>query len=814
MTPRQPASRSQKRRPKASTRSRLIKIALLVGAIPALVVAIFLIRYYYLFDSLIEEKLGKQYDISETEIYAAPVVLYPGKRMSAAELVTRLRRLGYAEASGAPPAVSSYEVARPNHVLIRNEAALPIDGGQAVEVACSETTVRSLNQAGTHKPVATLALKPELLSSAINKNREKRRYVPYRDLPPVLVNAVLASEDRRFFSHSGVDPIRIIKAFIVDIREGETVQGASTLTQQFVKNYFLTPEKTWRRKLTDAYMSILLEKRLTKEQIFELYSNEVYLGQRGSFSIVGFGEAVEAYFDKNVKDVSLGEAAMLAGIISSPNRFSPVRHPDRAKNRRDLVLDLMAEYDMITAKEVADAKAKSLEINPSSTMNYSDAPYFVDYVQDILSEKFGDSAIARSKLRVYTTLDPDLQQAAFQAIRQGVVDLDAHFAKGKRGIPPGTVQTSLIAVDPRNGQILAMIGGRNYGQSQFNRITQSKRQPGSIFKPFVYTAALETAESSPAPLTVVSTVVDEPTQFSFEDLLYEPRNFKDEYFGQVTMRQAVTKSLNIATIKFAEKVGYSKIAELAQRLGLNEQIKPYPAMAIGAFEVTPLEMVRAYTAFANGGMRSDLMPILSVHDAKGNAVFTPAPTAVRSLSPQVAYMLTSLLQSVINNGTAAGARSRGFALPAAGKTGTSRDGWFAGYTPDILCIVWVGFDDNRELNLSGSQAALPIWTDFMKAAQTRRPLKGEGFTMPENIVEVEIDPTTGMLATDKCIERQPELFIKGSEPVIQCYGNSYEQLLGGTPSSIYSSPPRETGVTDHKGSPADERKKATVQPPS
>jgi penicillin-binding protein 1B len=619
-----------------------------------------------------------------------------------------------------------------------------------------------------------------------------------------LINAVLAAEDRRFFSHRGIDPIRIIQALIVDIREGDTSQGASTLTQQFVKNYFLTPERTWRRKFADAYMSILLEQRLSKSEIFELYSNEVYLGQAGSFSIVGFGKAADAFFDKNIRDLTLDEAATIAGIITAPNRYTPLRYKDRALVRRNLVLDLMADYDMISEKERDAAKAKPLIVKPVSFLNYTDAPYFVDYVQNLLVEKYGEASLTLSKLRVYTSLDTDLQQAAYESIKEEIGKLDDYFAKRKEPVSPGTVQASLIAVDPQNGHILAMIGGRNYGASQFNRITQSKRQPGSIFKPFVYAAALETANRSATPLTVVSAILDQPTQFTFEDLEYQPKNFKDEYLGQVSMRQAITKSLNNATIKFAEKVGYDKVAELAKRLGLNEEIKPYPAMAIGSFEITPLEMVRAYTAYANGGLLSELTPILEVSDNDANPVFMAQPKTKQVLTPQIAFLVTSLLQSVIDHGTGYGARERGFRLPAAGKTGTSHDGWFAGYTPELLCIVWVGFDDNRELNLSGSQSALPIWADFMKKAIPIRPLKGEGFEVPEDIVQVEIDPTTGLLATDRCLQREMEYFIKGTEPLLKCNGNNYEQAFGrGAPVSIYATPSKETSSgADNKKEPS------------
>ncbi len=793
------------------SRHLLWKIAAAALLIPAIVVAFFLIRYYYIFDRLIEEKLAKRGTFAETEIYAAPATLFPGKHILKTDLMAKLRRLGYLEGDTATSGTeATYAEDIKRRVVIHNDRSVPLDAGRTVAVAWVKDTLRSIVDIADRAELQSFALKPELLSNAITKTREKRRFVAYGDLPPVLVNAILASEDRRFFNHSGIDPFRIFSALIVDIRKGDTAQGASTLTQQFVKNYFLTPEKTWRRKLTDAYMSILLEKRLSKQQIFELYCNEVYLGQRGSFSIIGVGEAADAYFDKGVKDLTLGEAAMIAGIITAPNRFTPLRYPARAQVRRDLVLDLMAEYGMISSGERNGAKSKPLEVKPTSIMNYSDAPYFVDYVQDILVDKLGDADLSRFRYRVYTTLHADLQQVAFESVREGMTALDAYFAKGKRGIPPGTVQSSLIAVDPRTGRVLAMIGGRNYGLSQFNRITQAKRQPGSIFKPFVYAAALETAYYSSTPLTAVSTVVDEPTQFTFEDLVYEPRNFKDEYFGQVTMRQAIMKSLNIATIKFAERVGYQKVADLALRLKLNAQIKPYPAMAIGAFEVTPLEMVRAYTAFANGGLLTNLCPILRIEDSSSKPVFELVPQSEQVLSPQLSYMVTSLLQSVINHGTGAGVRARGFVLPAAGKTGTSRDGWFAGYTPDLLCIVWVGFDDNRELNLSGSQAALPIWADFMKRAAVQLPLRGEDFVAPDGVPRVEIDPTTGMLATSHCLEREEEYFIKGTEPAVPCVGNSYEQMFDGNSTSIYATPAKDPGVgADNKSTSAEGKKKPT-----
>lgn len=802
-----PSSKAKKSGSKPGAKHRRIKawkIVLLLLLLPTVAAAAFLIRCYYLFDAAIEEKMQRREVMAETRIFAAPTVLTPGRRMSCSELETRIRRLGY-ENGARDPEICHYRVLGPNHLLIHNGASVPDAANRSADIVCAGDAIRSMTDPSSGSALREFPLKPELLSNAIEGNREKRRPVSYAEIPDVLVKAVLAAEDRRFFSHGGIDPIRIVKALFLGIREGEVTQGASTLTQQFAKNYFLTPERTWKRKFSDAFMSILLERRLSKEEIFELYSNEVYLGQAGSFSIVGFGKAADVFFNKSIRDLTLDEAAVLAGMITAPNRNTPLRYRERALARRNLVLDLMAEYGMITPGERDAAKARPLRVEPASILNYSDAPYFVDYVQERLEAVFRDAGPARFKLQVYTSLDMDLQKAAFESMQKGLADLDAYFSKRTPPVPPGTIQASLIAVDPKNGRILAMIGGRNYGVSQFNRITQSRRQPGSIFKPIVYAAALETAYNSPAPWTAASILLDKPTEFTFDDLEYAPKNYGEEYMGQVTVRQAISKSLNIATIKLAEKVGYDKVVELARRLGLNEMIKAYPAMAIGSFEITPLEMVRAYTAFANEGLLSDLTPIVKIYDGDGNPVYLPQPKTTQVLTPQVAFLVTSLLESVVNSGTGAGVRARGFQLPAAGKTGTSHDGWFAGYTPELLCIVWVGFDDNRELNRSGSQAALPIWTEFMKKAVSLRPLKGEGFRVPEEVIQVEIDPSTGLLATERCLQRQMEYFIQGTEPGIYCYGNNYEQAEGsGGFRSIYSSPSKEArSEADNNKEPRD-----------
>ncbi len=785
-----PSPKSSK--PGKRSRSKIVKIAACILLLPAIAIGAFLIRYYYIFDGIIESKLGNPHRFVETKIYSSPFELRAGKQMTAARLLEKIRRLGYEENNLNSNASYYYPVEKSKGIFIHNGSSAPVDSNRSVEVVCGGGAILSMADPFSKKEIEKFSLVPEMLSNAIGKKREKRRNVSYQDMPRSLIHAVLAAEDRRFFTHRGIDPIRILRALIVDIRAGDTVQGASTLTQQFVKNYFLTQERTWRRKLSDAYMSILLEKKLSKEKIFELYCNEIYLGQAGSFSIVGLGEAADTFFNKNIRDLTLDESATLAGLISAPNRQNPLRYKERATFRRNLVLDLMADNRMIAPAERDAAKSRPLQIKPTSVLNYSDAPYFVDFVQDQLAAIYGDAALARSKFNIYTTLDDDLQQAAFESVQAGVKEVDKLIAKRRKPSPPGLAQASLIAIDPQNGHILAMIGGRNYGTSQFNRITQSKRQPGSIFKPFVYATALESAYDGASALTTVSSEIDEPTLFTFGGAEYEPKNYKEEYLGRVTMRQAIMKSLNVATIKFAEKAGYGKIAALSRRLGLNKKIKPYPAMALGSFEVTPLEIVRAYTAFANKGLLSDLTAVRQIRDQEGNPIFIATSKPKQAIAPEIAFLVTSLLQSAIDHGTGYGARARGFALPAAGKTGTSHDGWFAGYTPDLLCIVWVGYDDNRELGLSGSQSALPIWTDFMKKATALRPLTGESFPMPEDIVEAVVDPTTGLLAADSCLHKETEYFIRGTEPTTLCTGDNHEQSLEfGAPTGAYSTHPKD-----------------------
>jgi penicillin-binding protein 1B len=425
----------------------------------------------------------------------------------------------------------------------------------------------------------------------------------------------------------------------------------------------------------------------------------------------------------------------------------------------------------------------------------SDAPYFVDLVKDQMLEKYPEKDLLSQQYRIFTTLDLELQRIAYQAVREGAQRVDEVLAKRrqrkiklKKGEKPppisiepkDRVQACLIALDSHTGEIRAMVGGRNYGTSQLNRITTAKRQPGSIFKPFVIAASLNTALDRAEQVITASTIVDDsPTVFEFDDQAYEPNNYGEKFYGPVTLRKTLNKSLNVATIKIAEMTGLRKVVALARQAGMNERLMATPALALGAYEVTPLEISGAFTIFANGGVRVEPCFVRSIKDVRGKFIERAEPKLKPVLDPRIAYVMTNLMEGVINRGTAARVRAMGFSLPAAGKTGSSHDGWFAGYTSGLLCIVWVGFDDNRELNLDGASSALPIWTEFMKKAATLQPwLANAPFLPPtEGITTVSIDENTGLLASSDCSSVIQENYVTGSEPRQDCSRMAHDWLL-------------------------------------
>jgi len=633
------------------------------------------------------------------------------------------------------------------------------------------------------------------------------------------VDAVVSIEDRRFFQHSGVNFVRLAEAMLIDVTHQRHEQGGSTITMQLSRAFFLTPEKTVRRKLTEIMIALELEQKFSKQQIFEFYANRVDLGQRGSFTISGLAEAARAYFNKDLKDITLPEAALLAGLIQAPSALSPYRHPERALERRNTVLDAMVENHAITRSDADKAKATPLKLAPPN-VEASDAPYFVDLVRDTLVNKFNERELNDQSYRIYTTLDPDLQKAAAQAVENGIKLVDAQvtklrtkkvkIAKGKydtKVLAGPQAQVAMVALDPHTGAVLALVGGRNYGFSQLDHAV-AKRPTGSIFKPFVYAAAMNTAlDGATTVMTPASMVDDTATTFAYGDQIYEPRNYKEEYHGPVTLRYALAMSLNNATVKLAEEVGYDKVADLAKSAGITS-VKATPAMALGAYDATPMEMAGAYTAFANEGTRISPFLISSVRNAKGDIVQDFTPDKRQIMDPRIAYVMTNMMEGVVNFGLGYSAvRGRGFTLPAAGKTGSSHDGWFAGYTSNLLCIVWVGYDDYSDLHLSGAQTAAPIWADFMKKASALPEYSDmRAFGQPSGVVDVQLDKGTNRLATPACPETYTAAFVAGTEPRETCdqtssIGGFFSHLIGLGDKALPPPPPGTQAAANGQPNP-------------
>ncbi len=767
-----------------------------------IVFAIFLVAggiftYYYVkYSRMIDARLSGNILQNTTQIFSAPEHLSVDQAWGPEDLTTYLTRVGYRpeqdeNARGQFTIQGSTVDIRPSKLSYFGER-------NALAVQFRGKSVRSIKPLAGGGELNTAEIEPDLITNLFDSAREKRRRIRYDDLPVTLVDAILSAEDKRFFEHGGFDFIRIAGAAWADLRHSsQHYQGASTITMQLARTFFFSNERTWRRKLAEAMVSIELEERFSKQQLFEMYANEVYLGNRGSFGVRGFAEASVAYFGKDLRQLSLGECAYLAGIIRAPNYYSSAdRHPERGGQARDRVLTQMLDNKFINVADVQEAKRAPLKIIRTSVSG-GDAPYFVDMVKDHLLDKYSENELLSENFRVYTTLDPALQHAAAAAVDAGMKNVDLLLAKkydkwrreaAKKGStdPIPQAQVALVALDPRTGEIKAVIGGRDYGQSQLNHAL-ARRQPGSVFKPFVYAAAFDNAVDGVQPIiTPATTIDDEPTTFQFDGKEYTPNNYGERFMGRVTVRDALTNSLNVATVKLAELIGYGRVVQVARQMGLGTNIGPTPAVALGAYEMTPIDVAAGYTTFATIGTRAEPQFLRSVVGADGTQLEKFTPQTHMALDPRVAFLVNSLLKDVLNRGTGAGVRARGFTLPAAaGKTGTSRDGWFAGFTSNLLCVIWIGFDDNRDLGLPGGAVAAPIWADFMTRATSLGAYRDvKDFTMPEGVQSVVIDPESLQLATANCPTTRVEIYVAGSAPTQFCELHGGHSLLSSTGSFL------------------------------
>jgi penicillin-binding protein 1B len=743
---------------------------------------------YVSYSRIIEARLHGERDRAVPRVFARPLTLQSGQSLSQSELIARLNDVGYAQRARVER-TGEFAIDR-HHVVILSRGGE--QAGKPVTVSFPEPVVPKKKsakppppppqrivriQAGT-RSLERLTLDAPLLTAMMTGSREKRRRVALETIPARMQEAVLAIEDRRFYYHPGIDPIRIVGAMFTNVfGDRPYLVGGSTVTQQLARNFFLTDQlaieaqtrqRSYRRKVLEQFMAMILEIKATKDEILELYLNDVYLGHRGSFALHGVAEASKIYFSKDVRNLTLSEAAMIAGIIQSPFNHSPFNNPERARERRNVVLRAMVDAGYITADAAERAQKEPIAVVARAVDN--EAPYFVDYIGEALDATFPGVVSKPGALDIYTTLDLNLQRQAQDAVSQGIASVDQILSRRKRG-PRRVAQASLIAVDPRNGEILAFIGGRSYSQSQFNRAVSARRQIGSTFKPFVYLAAFEkAADEGSGDITPATLVQDEPTTWTFDNQEWSPRNYDGEYDGAITLRRALAMSRNIAAVKVAEQTGYERVVSLWKRakIGVTDQVVPYPSVALGIVELTPLEVAEAYTVFPNNGRVRKLRALLSVTSGEDSA--KPKVEAGPSIArPNAAFVVTHMMRSVLNEGTGASARANGFTLDAAGKSGTTndlRDAWFVGFTPELLTVVWVGLDDNQPLGLSGSQAALPIWTSFMKNALAGRG--GSSFAAPEGVSFVEIDRDTGKRATPACPRVTNEAFIAGTEPLGIC----------------------------------------------
>ncbi|MDO8462327.1 MAG: PBP1A family penicillin-binding protein [Deltaproteobacteria bacterium] len=714
-----------------------------------------------------------------SRVYSDAVYLFPGQKVSPARLEEKLIRLDYRRVPGG--AGTSIQASGEYHrdsrglLVYLHDFSYPTEEFKGFPIfirwdgggSAAGPKVDQILRLDTKESLVTIKLEPELIASVFDEKTEDRTLIKLADIPKSLIDAIVTIEDERFYRHHGIDPQSILRAFLVDLIHGKLVQGGSTLTQQLVKNYFLTGKKSFVRKFNEIIMSLLLERRYTKEEILEAYLNEIYLGQRGAASVAGVGEGAHLFFSKEVSQLTLAESALLAGLIRSPGEYSPFRNPRKAAERRNFVLKEMMEKDLITKREFKEASREKIVL-PALRKDLDRAPYFIDLVQAQLKEQFPLEKLRAEGHRIFTTLDLDWQRVAERAVREGLDALEQKIpvVKKRKEEEGKKLEAVLVAVTPQTGYIRAYVGGRDFSKSQFNRPMQAMRQPGSAFKPFVYLTALD-PDRSKKSFTLASLLDDSPLTLTTPEGPWSPENYEHDNHGMIPLRTALEKSYNVATVRLALDAGLDQVVETTRLAGIKSPIQPYPSMALGAFEVIPLELASAYTIFPNGGARSETLSVRYLVTKEGEVLEKKGLKIKKVFSAETIYLLNSLLKGVLERGTGASSRALGFQGIAGGKTGTTsdeRDAWFVGFTPKVLALVWVGYDDNTPIDMTGAQAALPIWVRFMKEVADAE----EDFPQPEKITRVTIDPESGGVATSNCPEKREEPFIKGTEPKESC----------------------------------------------
>jgi penicillin-binding protein 1B len=764
----EPAPRArQSRLPKRRTVFRIISWT--VGSLLAIIVILGIWVY--------RESIGR-FQVRRlrlpTRIYADYTPLAPGGAVTPDTLLEKLDRLGYREAKRLEKpgdylrTDGSFDIftrsfEHPNGSFAAQQLRLTFAGSKLQSVV-------SLREA---RPIEQAALEPELLTSVLSEQLENRSPVTLQQVPQHLQDAVVVTEDVRFWRHPGVDPLGIFRAVFRNLAAGGVSEGASTLTQQLVKNYFLTSERTYKRKVIEAFMAVILDARYSKREILEAYLNDIYLGRNRSISVLGVGEASRFYFGKPVTEISIAEAAMIAGMIRSPNNISPFNNPELAMKRRNTVLAAMLKEKKITQQQYEEARSSQLPRRPNRRRtSLSSMPFYVDRVIQELATDYGIEDVKGRGLRIYTAIDLDAQDAATRAVQTSLAGLEKGSRRLRNHDPK--LEAALIHIDVPSGEIRALVGGRLYDQSQFNRALNSKRLVGSLFKPFVYLTAFEPSLSSQniTPSTLVNDARFVLKRRWSED--WSPRNYDGTYRGNVTVRLALEQSLNAASVRIGLATGIEPILKTARTLGVQTELDgDNPAILLGAAGIPPIEMAEAYSTIARQGARLAPHAIRFVMDDRGRQIKgrEAAREPVQVFPQRDVYLLTHIMEGVVNRGTAAGSRAMGFRKIAAGKTGTTndkRDSWFIGFTPKTLALTWIGFDDNDPTGLSGSDSAVPMWTRYMLAATAGE--QNQEFPIPNGIVFADVDKTSGGRALPNCPRNLVvrEAFKQGTEPMEPC----------------------------------------------
>lgn len=706
---------------------------------------------------------GRRWNIPSV-IFSDLTILYPGQQIHMPLFLKKLDQLGYIETDHQPSRKGEMRRLGPKLEIYAHDLSVPAFSrpGLPVTITFGQDRIRSIVNVETGEDILIFELEPEEVMSFFGTEREQRQVISFDEIPLYLIRAVMAAEDTRFYQHYGMDIRAILRALVTNLKHGAIRQGGSTITQQLAKNYFLTSRRTFMRKLNELIISLVMEVMYQKNEIMEIYLNEIYLGQKGSVSVNGVGEASQFYFGKPVNMLSLEESAVIAGLIKSPNIYSPFVDKVRSLERRNIVLRTM--YQKAWISEAAFQKAFDAPVNTVRFRPYSKkAPYFIDHLSRQLKEMYPPDVLTREGLTIYTTLDTQVQAAAERALTRGLERLEKNRPEYSNGELENRLQGAVVVIQPRTGHVLAMVGGRDYGDSQFNRITQARRQPGSAFKPFVFLTALDR-------FTTVSRLSNESRTYEVDDELWEPRNYTEIPDTLVSFRRALANSINIATVNLAVETGIDNIVRAAESFHFSTPIPPYLSISLGAAEVVPMDLARAYCSFAAEGVLPYPLLFKSVMDEKGVVLEQRHMDVTRVITPEKAYVMTSLLKSVVDEGTARSLKNLGVKIPVAGKTGTTnqfRDAWFVGYTPDILALVWVGFDDGAPIFSTGSSAAMPIWADLIQSIPQH--LSGEWFRMPTGVLRRTVCNESGLLAADlQCPDITEEIFIADNVPTEPC----------------------------------------------